>query len=96
MKKQKIEDIVEFMKVTGGNMTNKTKRWRCYLTAANEILEYTGAGSRQQLGLCVQDYVRSSFPEKNPEDYTGFKRYKKDMRPYEGDSSDTSENTKNV
>ena len=88
--KKVISEIVSFMKVTGGGMSNKGKRFRCYLSAANEILQYTGEGYRTQLGYCILDFVRSAFPEKNPENYTGFKMYSKNMSPYEGDSSDTS------
>ena len=55
---------------------------------AKVAFDGTDQGYRVRLGWCIENIVRTTFPEEDPTEYTGF-RYGEDMRPYKGDSSDS-------
>ena len=88
--KKDVEKIVSDTKTQQKEeeLTNKEARYKCYVLCANVAFDGTEPGYRMRLGWCIENIVRTTFPEENPSKYTGF-RYGEDMRPYEGDSSDS-------
>ena len=79
---------------TGDLLTKREKRWRCYRIAGSQICRVSGDHCRKRLGWCYTNYARTSFPEDEGNQYTGFK-YGANMIPYPGDSSD-SDNTRDL
>ena len=51
---------------------NKQGRFQLYKSFCREIFGVLGKGNRRQLPGCVVDLIQATYPEKNPDNYTGF------------------------
>ena len=71
------------------DMPNRLKRCMTYWWIATNVYSIVRRGNREPLADCIIAWVRSLYPEEDPNDYVGFKEVVNDEHATESEEEDS-------